>query len=71
MKNNIRYVHSGILRHMNDAQSFNSLHNIGPNGGLPFPPETFFLGDKIYPCRYPLITGITAAQYCKYVPSHL
>ena len=62
---NIRYVHSGILGHMNDAQSFNSLPigpNISPNAGLPFPRETFIFGDKIYPCRYPLITGFTAAQ---------
>ena len=58
----MRYVQSGILGHMNDAQSFNSLPNIGPNGDLPFPPETFILGDKIYPCRYPLITRFTAAQ---------
>ena len=47
---------------MNDAQSFNSLLNIGPNGSLPFPPKIFILGDKIYPCRYPLFTGFTAAQ---------
>ena len=62
---NIRYEHSGILGHMNDAQSFNSLPigpNISPNVGLPFPRETFILGDKIHPCRYPLITGFTAAQ---------
>ena len=59
---NIGYVHSGILGHMNDAQSFNSLPDISPKTGLPFPRETLILGDKIYPCRYPLITGFTAAQ---------
>ena len=59
---NKNYVHSGILGHMNDAQSFNSLSDISPKAGLPFPRETFILGDKIYPCRYPLITGFTAAQ---------
>ena len=59
---NIGNVHSGILGHMNDAQSFNSLPDISPKAGLPFPRETFILGDKIYPCRYPLITGSTAAQ---------
>ena len=37
---------------MNDAIAFNSLPNKGPNGGLTFPPETFILGDKIYPYRY-------------------
>ena len=47
---------------MNDAQSFNSLPDISTKAGLPFPRETFILCDKIYPCRYPLITEFTAAQ---------
>ena len=47
---------------MNDAQSFNSLHDISPKAGIPFHRETLILGDKIYPYRYPLITGFIAAQ---------
>ena len=53
---------------MNDAQSFNSLLNIGPNGSLPFPPKIFILGDEIYPFIYPLFLG---SQQHKYVPSQL
>ena len=47
---------------MNDAQSFNSLPNIDPNDGLPFHHETFILGEKLYPCKHPLISGFTAVQ---------
>ena len=47
---------------MNDAQSSNSLLNIGPNGSLPFPTKILILGDKIYPCRCPIFAGFTAAQ---------
>ena len=44
------------------TQSFNSFPGISHKAGLLFPRETFILCDKIYPCRYPLFTGFTAAQ---------
>ena len=56
----IRYVESGFLGHQNDAQPFMLMQQIGRD--LPFPDNCFFLGDKIYPNRYSVMTPYTSAQ---------
>ena len=61
----IVHVECGFLGHTNDAQQFVLMTNIGPGEELDFPPELNLLADKIYPNRYPLITGFTAAQLAR------
>ena len=62
VNNNLVLVRSGFPGHLNDAQQFTFLPNIGPNGPLHFPENTFILADKIYPCVYPLMTPFTNTQ---------
>lgn len=58
----IRYIHSGFLGHMNDAQTFALLPDICPIGPLHFPANCWLLADSIYPCRHPLITSFKINQ---------
>ena len=62
MNNNIVLVRSGFPWHLNDAQQFTFLPNIGPNGPLYFPENTFLLAGKIYLYVYPLMTPFTNTQ---------
>lgn len=59
---NIRLVCSGFLGHMNDAQTYQYLPSIGPDGVLPFPDDAWLLGDNIYPYRHPILTGFSRGQ---------
>ncbi|XP_053390139.1 uncharacterized protein LOC128553052 [Mercenaria mercenaria] len=59
----IRFVQSGFLGHMNDAQQFAMMQRIGTD--LVFPHDCFLLGDKIYPNRYPIITPFSAGQVAR------
>ena len=47
---------------MNDAQTFAQLPAIGPGIELDFPGDFWLLGDKIYPCRYPVLTQFRSNQ---------
>jgi hypothetical protein len=59
----IVHVESGFLGHINDAQQYALMENIGSGDELdPPPPELNILGDKIYPNMYPIITRYTSAQ---------
>ena len=61
----IIHIECGFLGHTNDAQQFVLMTNIGSGEELDFPLELNLLADKIYPNRYPLITGFTAAQLAR------
>jgi hypothetical protein len=55
------FVECGFLGHLNDAQQYCRLPEIG-GPELPFPDECFLLGDKIYPNRHPIVTPFTEQQ---------
>ena len=59
---NIRYIHSGFLGHMNDAQQVLHLPKFGPNEHLQFPDDGLILGDRIYANKYPIMTCFSTAQ---------
>ena len=43
----MRYIESGFMGHLNDAQTFGLMRRIGTE--LCFPEQCVLLGDKIYP----------------------
>ena len=60
---NIRYVHSGIEGHENDAQSYRKMPKMGPDGSaLYIPEDCWILADGIYPCEAPIITTLRKNQ---------
>ena len=61
---NICFISSGFPGHLNDAQQFNLMTQIGGDQ-LPFPDQCILLADKIYPNRYPLMTPYTAQQIAR------
>ena len=52
----IRYIQSGFLGHLNDAQQFALMDQLGT--GLEFPDNCNLLGDKIYPNRGNVVTQL-------------
>ena len=56
----IRYTESVYQGHLNDAQQYALMQEIGM--GLQFPEELVLLGDKIYPNHGAVITPYTSAQ---------
>ena len=56
----IRYIESGYAGHLNDAQQFGLMQQLGTD--LIFPEELCLLADKIYPNRSPVLTPYTSAQ---------
>jgi len=56
----IRYIESGYAGHLNDAQQFGLMQQLGTD--LIFPEELCLLTDKIYPNRSPVLTPYTSAQ---------
>ena len=56
----IRYIESGFPGHLNDAQQYRLMNDIG--NVLPFPNDCILLGDKIYPNRHPILTEFTELQ---------
>ena len=61
----IRYIESGYQGHLNDAQQYALMQEIGT--GLQFPDELVLLGDKIYP-NHGAITPYTSAQLARKQP---
>ena len=60
----IRYIESGFMGHLNDAQTFGLMRRIGTE--LCFLEQCVLLGDKIYPNGNCIMTPYTAAQLaCK------
>lgn len=57
----VRHVESGFPGHLNDAQQFNLMTQIG-GPQLPFPGDCILLADKIYPNRDPIMTPYTTQQ---------
>ena len=62
----LRYVESGYSGHLNDAQQYGLMAQVGDD--LPFPNELILLGDKIYPNRDPIMTPYTAVQLLRKEP---
>lgn len=62
VNNRIRYIHSGFLGHMNDAQTVTLMPQISPEGPLQFPADCWLLADAIYPCRHPTLPPYKANQ---------
>ena len=60
--NNLRYVQSGFLGHMNDAGQYALMPNIGDGEQLDLPPNVYLLGDKGYANNYPILTRYRADQ---------
>ena len=59
----IRYIESGFMGHLNDAQTFGLMRRIGTS--LCFPEHCVLLGDKIYPNGNCIMTPYTAAQLAR------
>ena len=59
----IRYIESGFLGHLNDAQKFGLMRRIGTE--FCFPVQCVLLGDKIYPNGNCIMTPYTAAQLAR------
>ena len=59
----IRYIESGFMGHLNDAQIFGLMRRIGTE--LCFPEQCVLLGDKIYPSGNCIMTPYTAAQLAR------
>ena len=62
----IRYVESGFMGHLNDAQTFGLMRHVGRD--LEFPNACVLLGDKIYPNGDSIMTPYTAAQLARKEP---
>ena len=61
----IRYIESGFIGHLNDAQTFGLVRRIETK--LCFPEQCVLLGDKIYPNGNCIMTPYTAAQLARKV----
>ena len=59
----IRYIESGFMGHLNDAQTFGLMRRIVTE--LCFPEQCVLLGDKIYPNGNCIMTPYTAAQLAR------
>ena len=59
----IRYIESGFMGHLNDAQTFSLMRQIGAE--LEFPNNCVLLGDKIYPNGDHIMTPYTAPQLAR------
>ena len=59
----IRYIESGFMGHLIDAQTFGLMRRIGTE--LCFPEQCVLLGDKIYPNGNCIMTPYTAAQLAR------
>ena len=59
----IRYIESGFMGHLNDAQTFGVMRRIGTE--LCFPEQCVLLGDKIYPNGNYIMTPYTVAQLAR------
>ena len=59
----IRYIQSGFVGHLNDAQQFALTDQLGTD--LEFPDNCYLLGDKIYPNRGNVVTQFTAQQIAR------
>ena len=59
----IRYIESGFMDHLNDAQTFGLMRRIRTE--LCFPEQCVLLGDKIYPNGNCIMTPYTAAQLAR------
>ena len=59
----IRYIESGFMGHLNDAQTSGLMRRIGTE--LWFPEQCVLLGDKIYPNGNCIMTPYTAAQLAR------
>ena len=62
----IRYIESGYQGHLNDAQQYALMQEIGT--GLQFPDELVLLGDKIYPSHGAVITPYISVQLARKQP---
>ena len=60
----MRYIESGFMGHLNDAQKIGLMRRIGTE--LCFPEQCVLLGDKIYPNGNCTMTPYTAAQLARY-----
>ena len=59
----IRYIQSGFLGHLIEAQQFALMDQLGTD--LEFPDNCYLLGDKIYPNRGNVVTQVTAQQIAR------
>ena len=59
----IRYIESGFMGHLNDAQTVGLISRIGTE--LCFPEQCVLLGDKIYPNGNCIMKPYTAAQLAR------
>ena len=59
----IRYIQSGFLCHLIEAQQFALMDQLGTD--LEFPDNCYLLGDKIYPNRGNVVTQVTAQQIAR------
>ena len=59
----IRYIESGFMGHLNDAQTFGLMRRIGTE--LCFPEQCVLLGDKIYPNGNCIMKPYTAAKLAR------
>ena len=59
----IRYIESGFMGHLNDAQTFGLMRRIETE--LCFPEQCLLLGIKIYPNGNCIMTPYTAAQLAR------
>ena len=55
-RGSIVYIQSGFLGHNNDSGQWQMMPSIGFGGELHLPLGVYILGDKGYPCSYPLLT---------------
>ena len=62
----IRYIESEYQGHLNDAQQYALMQEMGT--GLQVPDELVLLGDKIYPNHGAVITPYTSAQLARKQP---
>ena len=59
----IRYIESGFMGRLNDAQTYGLMRRIRTE--LCFPKQCVLLGDKIYPNGNCIMTPYTAAQLAR------
>ena len=57
-----RYIQSGFLGHLNDAQQFALMDQLGTYLEFPDNCYMYLLGDKIYPNRGNVVTQFTTVQ---------
>ena len=60
-----RYIQSGFLGHLNDAQQFALMDQLGTDLELPDNCYMYLLGDKIYPNRGNVVTQFTVQRIAR------